>query len=31
MMPDDYFMNALNNRKRNDLKRILTSAGIYEK
>ncbi|XP_014496658.1 ribonuclease 1-like [Vigna radiata var. radiata] len=28
MMPDDYFTNALNNRKRNDLKRILTSAGI---
>ncbi|KAH1260429.1 Ribonuclease 1 [Glycine max] len=28
MMPDDYFVYALNNRKRYDLKRILTSAGI---
>ncbi|KAG5079275.1 hypothetical protein JHK86_003340 [Glycine max] len=27
MMPDDYFVYALNNRKRYDLKRILTSAG----
>ncbi|RDY08609.1 Ribonuclease 1, partial [Mucuna pruriens] len=28
MMPDDYIVYALNNRKRNDLKRILTNAGI---
>ncbi|XP_020206884.1 ribonuclease S-2 [Cajanus cajan] len=28
MMPDDYIAYALNNRKRNDLKKILTSAGI---
>ncbi|KAH1260428.1 Ribonuclease 1 [Glycine max] len=29
MMPDDYFVYALNNRKRYDLKRILTSAAQY--
>ncbi|KAL2334291.1 hypothetical protein Fmac_015504 [Flemingia macrophylla] len=28
MMPDDYIVYALNSRKRNDLKKILTNAGI---
>ncbi|KAK7380735.1 hypothetical protein VNO78_33252 [Psophocarpus tetragonolobus] len=28
LMPDDYIVYALNNRKRSDLKKILTNAGI---
>uniref|UniRef100_A0A151UIQ6 Ribonuclease S-2 n=1 Tax=Cajanus cajan TaxID=3821 RepID=A0A151UIQ6_CAJCA len=28
LMPDDYIVYALNSRKRNDLKKILTNAGI---